>query len=136
MELRRSAPGVLTTIVCPFYIDTGMFAGVKTRTRLLLPILKQEKVARRLVRAVQLNHRRLFMPPMVYTVPAMRVLPIPFSTSSPTCSASTPAWTSSPAAPATPGSDGGADARAPAAGQSVISWRQKASPSLRACVWR
>jgi all-trans-retinol dehydrogenase (NAD+) len=76
-ELRRSAPGVLTTIVCPFYIDTGMFAGVKTRTRLLLPILKQQKVARRLVRAVQLNHRRLFMPPMVYTVPAMRVLPTP-----------------------------------------------------------
>ena len=76
-ELRRSAPGVRTTIVCPFYIDTGMFAGVKTRIPLLLPILKPEKVAARIVRAVQLNHRRLFMPPMVYTVPPMRLLPTP-----------------------------------------------------------
>jgi len=76
-ELRRSAPGVLTTIVCPFYIDTGMFAGVKTRIPLLLPILRPERVAARIVRAVQLNHRRLFMPPMVYTVPPMRLLPTP-----------------------------------------------------------
>ena len=76
-ELRRSAPGVLTTIVCPYYIDTGMFAGVKTRFPLLLPILKEDRVAAKIVRAVQLNRRRLFMPPMVYTTPPMRLLPVP-----------------------------------------------------------
>ena len=27
LELRRSAPGVKTTLVCPYYIDTGMFDG-------------------------------------------------------------------------------------------------------------
>jgi all-trans-retinol dehydrogenase (NAD+) len=76
-ELRCTAPGVLTTIVCPYYIDTGMFAGVRTRVPLLLPILKEDKVARRIVRAVQLNRRRLFMPPMVYTTPPLRLLPVP-----------------------------------------------------------
>ena len=30
-ELRRSGAGVRTTVVCPFYIDTGMFQGVKSR---------------------------------------------------------------------------------------------------------
>jgi all-trans-retinol dehydrogenase (NAD+) len=76
-ELRRTAPGVRTTIVCPFYVDTGMFAGVQTRIPLLLPILKENKVADRIVRAVQLDRRRLFMPPMVYTVPSLRLLPVP-----------------------------------------------------------
>jgi all-trans-retinol dehydrogenase (NAD+) len=76
-ELRRSSPGVLTTVVCPYYIDTGMFAGVKTRFPLLLPILKEDRVATKIVRAVQLNRRRLFMPPMVYTTPPLRLLPVP-----------------------------------------------------------
>jgi len=76
-ELRRSAPGVLTTVVCPYYVDTGMFAGVKTRFPLLLPILKEDRVATKIVRAVQLNRRRLFMPPMVYTTPPLRLLPVP-----------------------------------------------------------
>jgi all-trans-retinol dehydrogenase (NAD+) len=76
MELRRSAPGVMTTVVCPSYIDTGMFAGVTTRFPLLLPILKEEKVADAIVRAIQLNRRRVMMPFMVRTVPLMRLLPV------------------------------------------------------------
>jgi all-trans-retinol dehydrogenase (NAD+) len=77
MELHRLAPGVRTTVVCPYYIDTGMFAGVKTRFPLLLPILKQEKVADRIVRAVQFNRAQVQMPWMVRTLPAMRLLPVP-----------------------------------------------------------
>jgi all-trans-retinol dehydrogenase (NAD+) len=77
LELRKLAPGVKTTIVCPFYIDTGMFAGVKTRIPLLLPILKEEKVAGRIVRAVQLNHAQIQMPLLVRTIPLMRLLPVP-----------------------------------------------------------
>ena len=53
MELKRSAPGVKTTVVRPFYVDTGMFAGVKTRFPLLLPILKEDDVTERILRAVQ-----------------------------------------------------------------------------------
>lgn len=75
-ELRKAAPGVMTTVVCPYYIDTGMFHGVKSRFSWLLPILKEEKVAERVVSAIQRNKRRLMMPPTVYTVPLMRMLPV------------------------------------------------------------
>ncbi|MDX9720830.1 MAG: SDR family oxidoreductase [Myxococcota bacterium] len=77
VELRRTAPGVRTTIVCPYYIDTGMFAGVKTRFPLLLPILNEAKVAARIVKAIEKKRPRLIMPPLVYTVPALRLLPVP-----------------------------------------------------------
>ena len=76
MELHRLAPGVHTTIVCPYYIDTGMFSGVRTRIPLLLPILKEEQVAARIVRAVQLNRPQVQMPWMVRTLPLTRLLPV------------------------------------------------------------
>jgi all-trans-retinol dehydrogenase (NAD+) len=76
LELRRTAPGLKTTVVCPFYIDTGMFEGVKTRFPLLLPILKEEDVTRRIVRAIQRDAQQLVMPWMVRTLPAMRLLPV------------------------------------------------------------
>jgi len=75
-ELRTIAPGVRTTVVCPFYIDTGMFHGVKSRFPWLLPILDESCVAERIVSAIQRDKRRLFMPPIVYTVPPMRILPV------------------------------------------------------------
>jgi all-trans-retinol dehydrogenase (NAD+) len=75
-ELRQLAPNVQTTVVCPFFIDTGMFQGVKTRFSFLLPILKEEYVATRIVAAIQGNKRRLIMPRMVYVVAPMRLLPI------------------------------------------------------------
>lgn len=75
-ELRHSAPGVKTTVVCPYYIDTGMFRGVKSRFPLLLPILKEDIVARRVIDAIRRDRRRLFMPPIVYLIPPMRLLPV------------------------------------------------------------
>ena len=75
-ELRRLAPKVRTTVVCPFFIDTGMFKGAKTRFSFLLPILKEVEVADAVVKAVKANRPRLMMPPMVYIVPPLRVLPI------------------------------------------------------------
>lgn len=77
MELHRLAPGVRTTVVCPYYIDTGMFSGVRTRIPLLLPILKEDQVAERIVRAVQLNRAQVQMPWMVRTLPLTRLLPVP-----------------------------------------------------------
>jgi all-trans-retinol dehydrogenase (NAD+) len=76
MELKRSAPGVKTTVVRPFYIDTGMFAGVKTRFPLLLPILKEGDVTERILRAVQHDVAQVDMPWMVRTLPLMRLLPV------------------------------------------------------------
>jgi all-trans-retinol dehydrogenase (NAD+) len=76
VELKRVAPGVRTTVVCPYFIDTGMFAGVRTRFSWLLPILKEGKVARAVVRAIQRNRRRVVTPPLVYLVPPLRLLPV------------------------------------------------------------
>jgi len=76
LELKRSAPGVKTTVVRPFYIDTGMFAGVKTRFPLLLPILKEADVTERILRAIQHDTAQVDMPWMVRTLPLMRLLPV------------------------------------------------------------
>jgi all-trans-retinol dehydrogenase (NAD+) len=75
VELRRTAPKLVTTVVCPFYINTGMFEGVKTRFPRLLPILEQEVVARKIALAVERDRRVLIMPPLVRLLPAMRILP-------------------------------------------------------------
>lgn len=75
-ELRRSAPGVRTTVVCPYYIDTGMFAGVKTRFPLLLPVLKEQVVADRVLTAIQHDQPLVQLPFMVRALPALRLLPV------------------------------------------------------------
>lgn len=75
VELKKTAPGVKTTVVCPFFIDTGMFEGAQSRFPFLLPFLKEEDVARAVVDAVERNRARVVMPPLVYLVPTLRLLP-------------------------------------------------------------
>jgi all-trans-retinol dehydrogenase (NAD+) len=77
MELRQLAPGVRTTVVSPYYINTGMFEGVRTRFPFLLPILEQQQVADAVVDAVEHNRPRVVMPWFPKTVPVFRVLPVP-----------------------------------------------------------
>ena len=76
LELKQQESNVVTTVVCPFYTDTGMFEGAKTRFSWLLPILKRDDVARRIVKAIQNNRRRLVMPWFVYTSWPGRMLPV------------------------------------------------------------
>ncbi len=76
-ELRRYAPEVKTTIVCPFYINTGMFDGAKSRVPWLLPILDEPKVIAKMIRAIEHDRRQLLMPPAVALLPVLRVLPVP-----------------------------------------------------------
>jgi len=75
LELRRLGHPVRTTLVCPYYIDTGMFAGVKTRFPWLLPILKPDYATRRILDAVESDRRRLIMPRFVVSVLAVKALP-------------------------------------------------------------
>jgi all-trans-retinol dehydrogenase (NAD+) len=76
MELREIAPRVKTTVVCPYFVRTEMFLGVRSRFPSLLPILEPDFVADRIVRAVQRNKPRLVMPWIVNLVPLGRMLPI------------------------------------------------------------
>ena len=75
-ELRRLKSRVRTTVVCPFFISTGMFEGVSTRYPLVLPIYRPEKAAARIVKAILNNRKRLIMPPFVYSVFFLRLLPV------------------------------------------------------------
>jgi len=76
LELKQLKSRVVTTVVCPFYTDTGMFDGAKTRFSWLLPILQPEAVARRIVRAIQKDRRRLVMPWFVHASMPSRLLPV------------------------------------------------------------
>ena len=75
-EFRKAGLDIKTTVVCPYYIDTGMFKGVKSRFSFLLPILKEDRVAKRIFNAVRKNKSRVVMPPLVYTVWLLRLLPV------------------------------------------------------------
>ncbi len=75
-ELRRIAPAVRTTVICPYYITTGMFAGVKTRFAWLLPILNETYAAGRMVEAIRHRRPRLIMPPLVFAIPLLRLIPV------------------------------------------------------------
>jgi all-trans-retinol dehydrogenase (NAD+) len=77
VELRKLAPGVGTTVVCPYYVNTGMFTGVKSRFPWLMPILEEADVATRTVDAIEKGRRRLIMPWSVAFLPLMRMLPVP-----------------------------------------------------------
>lgn len=59
IELQESKSGVRVTTVMPYYISTGMFEGVQSR---FLPILKPERVARKVLRAIERNKLMLGMP--------------------------------------------------------------------------
>ena len=67
-ELRLTAPGVRTSLICPFFVDTGMFAGVRTRFPFLLPILEPSRVAEAVVRADREGPRN-GRPPLVRPLP-------------------------------------------------------------------
>ncbi len=75
VELHRTAPGVRTTVICPYFINTGMFDGVKTRVPWLLPILEQTEVATRIAVAIERDEPKVIMPWAVRTLPLLRVLP-------------------------------------------------------------
>ncbi|MEY4276662.1 MAG: hypothetical protein RIS26_1125 [Actinomycetota bacterium] len=75
-ELRMKGSSVNTLTVCPHYIGTGMFDGVKTKFPWLLPILDERKVAAKILRSVEKGKAMLVMPKFVHVIPIVRALPI------------------------------------------------------------
>jgi len=75
-ELKKQGLKIRTTVACPFFINTGMFAGVKSRFPFLLPILDEDEVAEQIVRAVARGKARVIMPPFVYTTWPLRLVPV------------------------------------------------------------
>ncbi|MDF0534969.1 SDR family oxidoreductase [Shewanella yunxiaonensis] len=71
LEMMQQHTGIKVTTVMPYYINTGMFAGVQSR---LLPILKPDKVAKRIVKAIQRDKIILKMPRLLYLLPLLQGL--------------------------------------------------------------
>lgn len=76
-ELAADHSRVGTLVVCPYYINTGMFAGVKTKYPRLLPILDEQDVATRILDAIERGKRQLIMPRLARLIPGARMLPVP-----------------------------------------------------------
>lgn len=75
-ELRAAGSGVSTRLINPYYIDTGMFAGVTTKFPRLLPILKETEVADRILEAVESGKLQLNLPPLIRVLPGLRARPV------------------------------------------------------------
>lgn len=63
--------GVKTTTVCPWYINTGLFAGVDPG---IVPFLEPEYVAESVVDAVLRNQAVLFMPKALYFLLVLKAM--------------------------------------------------------------
>jgi short-subunit dehydrogenase len=73
LEMKQLKKEVKVTTVTPYYIDTGMFAGVKS----IVPILNPEKVARKIIKAIENDRIFLSMPwSMRYVRLSQGLLPI------------------------------------------------------------
>ncbi len=74
LELETKGKKMRVTTVCPSYINTGMFDGVKAP--LLTPIMEPETMVNQVMKAVRKNDLLLLQPTMVKALPLLRgILP-------------------------------------------------------------
>ena len=68
--------GIRTTVICAYFISTGLFEGASSATP-LFPILTPDYATRQIVRAIRRGRRRLLLPRSVALVYLGRLLPAP-----------------------------------------------------------
>lgn len=73
-ELKSLNSSVKTTCVCPYYINTGMFKGVTTKFNFITPMLNEDWVARRIIKAVKLDEEMLLMPNIMKSATLIKAL--------------------------------------------------------------
>ncbi len=75
IEMQQLRTNVGITTVTPYYINTGMFDGVRSS---LIPILNPEKVARKIIRGIERNQLFVKMPLIIHFVRFCQgLMPIP-----------------------------------------------------------
>lgn len=73
LELEAISKDLHVTTVTPSYINTGMFKGVRSP---VVPVLKPEKAARKIIAGVKKNNIYVRLPWIVYALPFMKgILP-------------------------------------------------------------
>ena len=60
LEMKKNNYNIKTTCICPYYINTGMFDGVKSN--FFMPILDQNWVVWRIITAIRQNEPVVLMP--------------------------------------------------------------------------
>lgn len=74
LELELISKNIKVTTVTPYYISTGMFDGVKSP---IIPIVKPETAANKIIKAIKKNRIFIRMPWLVYTLPFIKgILPV------------------------------------------------------------
>lgn len=68
----KGKDGVMTTCVCPYVINTGMFTGAKSKWPTLLPELDQDYVTDKIVTAIRIDQRLLILPRILYFALALK----------------------------------------------------------------
>ena len=63
LEMKKIKSAVCVTTVTPYYINTGMFDGVKSK---VIPILQPAVAAKKIIRGIENNKRFVRMPGIVY----------------------------------------------------------------------
>lgn len=76
VEWKRLKKKISTTIICPYYLQTDMFKGVKTKFPLLLPIMTPEKAVERIMKSTARRKKRETFLFMTYSVWILRLLPV------------------------------------------------------------
>lgn len=75
LEMENSKTNVKITTVTPYYINTGMFDGIKTSP--FLPILDPEAAARKIIKGIENNRLFVRMPAIVYCLLFVKgILPV------------------------------------------------------------
>ena len=69
LELEQEKTGIRVTTVTPYYIDTGMFSGVKSP---IIPLLKPASVSKKIIVAIEKNKIFSRMPWIVYAIPFVK----------------------------------------------------------------
>ena len=75
LEMEQLGKNVSVTTIMPYYINTGMFDGVKSK---LLPILEAEPASERIIHAIENGRKMLAMPlPYWFIRLSQGILPLP-----------------------------------------------------------
>jgi all-trans-retinol dehydrogenase (NAD+) len=62
MEIYQQNRNVDVTLVCPYFISTGMFKGVKNKYQWLMPIIEPQDMANRIVKGILTNEYQILYP--------------------------------------------------------------------------
>jgi all-trans-retinol dehydrogenase (NAD+) len=73
LEFRKKGYNIQTTIICPFYINTGMFAGVKSAGQ-FMKILTPEAVVAESMEAIRTGQEEVYLPRMTKVSFIARIL--------------------------------------------------------------